>query len=717
MEKTENKKNLPKKQFNIQRIVWIASIIFICLTIGFGAFIYYTTEKEMANQFNGQQLILAQEAATGIEEYLASLKRNLRQLAAIDDLLWKQDFKTKLYSSIQGTAVIDVWRITKNGVEDRTLSKLADAYSKNLEKQFWGKISGIKPGEIKISAIFQFEQFNISRNKAYNTKAFLIATKLPAAISAGTDEPQVLAFAISLNRIIAKFISHIKSGKSGYAFLLDGNGALLHHPEHPEMINRSIVKVKDKCFGCHISFDMERKITKEKIAGNGRYLAAGKKDKLVAYSPIKIGPHTWMIVISAPFSEVTQLVRKSFYQILFFSLAVISGLLITNFFIFRINKERMQAENRALYADKLEKEVDAQTLEIKQEKQKLDNIISAIGAELSVIDKNFKLLWANKNVTQRVGSLKSITDTHCYETCYRLQRICDNCPAVKTFEHNRVEQHELRLDKNGQVHYYQITTTPICDHTGEVIQVLELTQNITTQKKQEQILVDSEKMSAVGQIAVGLAHDLGNPLAIIAGSAQFCLQNLNPPANITEHLLVINRNASAASKVINALLNFARPSSSNTKFVPINMGDLVQKMLLLLKSELNKKGIKVKREYPPDMPIIMGDRNQLEQVLMNITLNSIEGLTQAGEIRITAESDQTNQLLNLYIIDNGPGIPEEYLASIFDPFFTTRVRGVGLGLSISKRILEQHQGKISAFNLAQGGLKVKISLPIFQEKA
>ncbi len=117
------------------------------------------------------------------------------------------------------------------------------------------------------------------------------------------------------------------------------------------------------------------------------------------------------------------------------------------------------------------------------------------------------------------------------------------------------------------------------------------------------------------------------------------------------------------------------------------------------------------------MPTVMGDKNQLEQVIMNIILNSIEVLPIAGEISITADTDPTDSMFNLYIADNGPGIPEEYLDSIFDPFFTTRVRGIGMGLSISKRILGQHKGKISARNLTQGGLQVTISLPLKQEPA
>lgn len=704
---------MQKKQLNVHQVVYLASTIFVVLVISFGIFIYQTTEKEMANQFNNQQVTLAHETATGIEEYLGSLKRSLVLVAFMSSWLGEDDsdFRSLICSSFENTAVIDIWQVSQDGVINCSLVNLAITYSHVLAGGFWEDTLTMKPGEIKVSGIFRHEQPPFP-----STKAIVLATKLPPSTANETDNsPRVLVFVISLEKIITKFITPIKSGKTGYAWLLDENGILLHHPKHPEMIDRSIFLLSKECYQCHISFDTEREMVEQKRAGNSRYLAATRKDKLVAYSPITVGQRTWTIVVSAPYTEVIQLVRKSSYQILFFSLVIIGGLLGTNVFIFRINKERMQAESRALYADKLESEVQAQTWEIKQEKQKLDNIVSAIGAELSVMDKDFRILWANEKVIRRFGSLKGIINTHCYKTYYRRNNICPECPAIRTFQHNQVEQAELKLDDDGRICYYQCNATPITNHAGEVIQVLELTQNITTQKQQEEILIDSEKMSAVGQIAVGLAHDLGNPLTIIAGSVQFSLQNLNPPTRIKEYLQVIDRNASAANKVIKALLNFARPSSKDSKLVSLNLRDLVQRTLLLLKSELTKKEIEVIQDYPPKMPAIMGDRNQLEQVLMNVILNSIEVLSKAGEISITADTDATDRMFNLYIADNGPGIPEEHLDSIFDPFFTTRVRGVGMGLSASKRILDQHKGKISARNLTQGGFQITISLPLKRE--
>jgi C4-dicarboxylate-specific signal transduction histidine kinase len=700
-----------KKLINIQWLVWLATTIFVCMIISFGFFIYRSTEKEMADQFNRQQLILAQETATGVEEYLISLKRSLRLVGSMSGWLTNDDknFNTHLFNSFRNTAIIDVWRINSQKVLDYSLTKLITNYSDTLTKKFWQDLYKLKPGDIIISGIYRY-----NNPPDPSTKAIIIATRLTpfgnAEVKEQNDSPHILAFVISLNKIISKFISPIKSGQTGYAWLLDENGVLLQHPEHPEMIDRSIFNFSEECHGCHLNFDIEKKLVVEKKAGIGRYFAANNKDKLIAYSPVNIGQRTWTLAVSAPYSEVTQLVRKSFYQIIFFSIVVICGLFGVNIVIFSINKERMQAENRAIYADKLEKEVQERTREIKQEKQKLDDIVSAIGAELFVIDKNFHILWANEKVIQNYGPLTLINRSYCYKIYYNEKGICPDCGAVKTFSHGQVEQYERRIIEQGDVRYYQITTTPISNFDGEIVQVLILRQNITFQKQQEQILIDSERVSAVGKIALGLAHDLGNPLTIIAGSAQFCLQNLNAPPNIKEYLQVINRNASAANKVIKALLQFARPSG-DPNFSPLELKELLQKTLLLLKSELAKKNIRVSHNHPKETPLILGDKSQLEQVLVNIILNSIEAISQKGKIDIKTEYTPAIKMVQLYIDDNGPGIAEENLDSIFDPFFTTRVRGVGLGLTISKKIIEQHQGKITAHNLPRGGTRVTLSLP------
>ncbi len=689
---------------NILYLVWGITVVLIGLIVWLGGVLYRTTEQEMADQFNRQQLILAREAATGIEEYLKALAWQLEYFVAMTKYIDDDSAKIDFYRSFRSGSVTDIWEFFPNGVINFSVVHAELIHTQIPINKYLEHIDNISPGEIQVSTIFRRKKIGIG-------KSILLVTPLTASGTADFSSQNFLGFLVSVEKIMDKFAVPIRSGDTGYAWVLDENGVLLHHSEHPEMIDRSIFMDTTACRECHrLSFALERKIVIEKKYGNTRYRAASGQDKLIAFSPIYFGRYTWTIAVAAPYSEVTYLVRKSLQNVFLLSGLTISGILIVNLFIIRLNKKRVKAEEKALYADQLEREVQERTAQIHQEKQKLTNIVSAIGAELSVIDPEFRVLWANEKVRQRFTSRGARDGSHCYKLYYQLEQPCPDCPARQTFRGAQIAQVERALKSEGQNLIFQITTTPIRDETGHVIHVLELAQDITLQKQQEQSLMLSKKMSAVGQIAIGLAHDLGNPLTIIAGSSQFCLQNLVPPESLREYLEVINRNASAAGKVIKALLQFARPTTEAV-WAPLNLVELAQRALLLLHPELLKHRIQVREEYPDTPTIIYGDRSQLEQVFVNIILNATEAMSNVGELKISLQQDPDNRLVHLYFSDTGPGIPPEHLETVFEPFFTTRVRGVGLGLSISKKIVEAHSGIIEAKNKPEGGTLFVLTFP------
>ncbi len=692
----------------LQYIIWGLSLSVFGVSLSFGYYLYYTTEREMAAQFNTQQLILAQEASTGIEEYLGSLRRNMQVLKYLntEDHYLYQKVAHTIYQKFKDTALTDVWMVNSDGILEASASQ-QQLIGQNVSDEFYFvKAKKSAANQIYTSGIFKLGKRAASM---HNNKWIILSLRLTAE-NTPPQKDHFLIFLISVNKIINKFVLSIRSGKTGYAWVLDDNGTLLHHPKHPEMIDRSIFAADEGCVTCHYqAFSLEKEIVRQTISGKNQFISATGVRKLIAYSPIHLGNRVWTIVVAAPYTEVTLLLRESFYQLVGL-LAVIGFTMFTvAVFVLRINKQRLAAESKATYTHQLEKEVAERTYEFKQEKQKLDDIVSAIGAQLSVINKDMRIIWGNNKVKEEFGE-KELLKNPCYKVYYRRNEPCPKCPAARTFGDGQVHQIE-RLNKTEKSKaYYQITTTPIYGASGEIEQVLELTQDITLEKHQEQNLIDSKKMFAVGQIAIGLAHDLGNPLGIIAGSTQFCLKNLKPAEEIKKHLEVIGRNANASSKVIKALLQFARPSEDSV-FVEINLPEILQRTFLLLSAEFSKKQIKVINNCPQALPPVFGDKGPLEQVFVNVLLNSIEALPPGGEITFSVEVDRELRQVCLSFADNGPGISSENLENVFEPFFTTRVRGVGLGLSISKRTIETHHGTIQAENQATGGAKITICLP------
>ncbi|MBI5788649.1 MAG: PAS domain-containing protein [Candidatus Schekmanbacteria bacterium] len=702
-----------KKEVNLQYIIWGFALTMLLLSIAFGYYVYSTTDREMAEQFSTQQVFLAQEAATGIEEYLMSLRQNMllfKELSAHDNLSYP-DLALPFFSNFSRTALTDIWMVSSEGEVQFCITHPQMRGHSIAREIYFYKAQQAESNQVYTSVGFKLGK---ELDSAINNKWIILSLRLNnLQAKEPTQKANILIFLISVDKIVSRFISPIRLGQTGYAWLFDENGVLLHHPEHPEMIDRSIFKADSSCWECHVNyFEAEKRMLSQAESGKGEFLSATGERKLIAHSPIHIGNRIWTLVVTASYSEITLLLLESFYQLAGFVGLIAVTTLGAALFILRINKKRMEAESKAAYTRQLEKEVAERTQEIKKEEQKLNGIVSAIGAQLSVISPDKKIYWANDTIQKAFGTT-NFEGRYCYQMYYQRQEPCPDCPADRTFQDGQFHQHEQSCLNGERKIYYQITTTPIYNADGQIEQVLELTQDITLNKLQEQNLFDSQKMLAVGQISLGLAHDLGNPLSIIAGSAQFCLQKLKPPKEIQEHLTVIARNASASAKVIKTLLQLARPTDqSEMEMQAVSMVDIVHRTLLLLSTELAKKSIKTSEEYPDQLPFIWGDKHQLEQVMVNIILNSIEALSDHGGIKVIMTINVETNCLCVSFIDNGPGFPKENIGNVFEPFFTTRMRGVGLGLSVSKRIIEAHRGVIKAENASAGGAKITLCIPI-----
>lgn len=224
-------------------------------------------------------------------------------------------------------------------------------------------------------------------------------------------------------------------------------------------------------------------------------------------------------------------------------------------------------------------------------------------------------------------------------------------------------------------------------------------------------LVQSEKLAALGTLSAGLAHEINNPIGVIASRVECMLweaKDRGLPQEIQEDLKVINKHAHRVAKLAQSLLSFARQSSWELK--PLNLNQLIEETLLLTEKQLAKEGIHVEKRFHPDLPMILGSANHLEQVLLNLITNAREAMPKGGKLLIESHLGQDSQV-RLLISDTGKGIPEEVLPRIFDPFFTTKPNGTGLGLSISYGIIQEHGGTIEVESRVDQGTTFIVTLP------
>ncbi|MBN1580782.1 MAG: response regulator [Anaerolineae bacterium] len=286
--------------------------------------------------------------------------------------------------------------------------------------------------------------------------------------------------------------------------------------------------------------------------------------------------------------------------------------------------------------------------------------------------------------------------------------LIDNKISPKAFTENDIYLLQALADYAAiAIHNAQLYET-VKDFNQELEErVKERTRELRETQRQ---LVQSEKLASIGQLAAGVAHEINNPIGVMLGFAQVLLKRVQDDDPMHRPLSIIEREGLRCKGIVQSLLNFSH--QSNYKPARVNINDVVDASLDLVKPQANGPNIKIAKEYASNLPEVVADSNQLQQVFVNILINAHQVLSDGGEIHI--KTHQVDQQVHVVFIDTGPGIPEENLSRVFDPFFTTKEvgEGTGLGLYVSYGIVEQHGGLIEAESDGKNGATFTVRLPV-----
>jgi signal transduction histidine kinase len=224
-------------------------------------------------------------------------------------------------------------------------------------------------------------------------------------------------------------------------------------------------------------------------------------------------------------------------------------------------------------------------------------------------------------------------------------------------------------------------------------------------------LVQSEKLSAIGELVAGVAHELNNPLTSILGYAQLLESDSNLPPGVRRDVAVISQEAERTRRIVQNLLTFARQQPSEWGLVDVNAA--LEQALALRRHDLTRGGVEVVARMDPRLQPVRGDVHQLQQVFLNIVNNAIYAMRHRDPARLEVTTRQRGGRVTIEFADTGPGIAPEHLHKVFDPFFTTKKigEGTGLGLSISYGIVRDHGGTITGGNRPEGGACFSVELP------
>ena len=253
-----------------------------------------------------------------------------------------------------------------------------------------------------------------------------------------------------------------------------------------------------------------------------------------------------------------------------------------------------------------------------------------------------------------------------------------------------------------------LMTIPMAE-PGSAVLVFE---DQTDRRRLQEQLIQSEKMSAIGQLIAGVAHDLNNPLASVVGFSDF-LAEAGVPASLEEPLQVIRQEAERAATIVKNLLSFARSQEGERARQSIQV--LLDSTLVLLRNQLMAHKVEATLDVEPGLPEVEVNANQIKQVFVNLINNACQAIASdapSGRIWITAKRVQ--DVIAVSVTDSGPGIPEDVAVRVFEPFFTTKPEGegTGLGLSICQGILKEHGGRITLESRAGSGATFTVELPI-----
>jgi PAS domain S-box-containing protein len=267
----------------------------------------------------------------------------------------------------------------------------------------------------------------------------------------------------------------------------------------------------------------------------------------------------------------------------------------------------------------------------------------------------------------------------------------------------------LRLTRNGESYPTEIFSK-ITEWEGRR-SVIGICRDITSRVQLEQKIRDSERMADIGRMTTSLSHEIRNPLSAVQMNLQILRKNPLLQGNDQKRVDISVREVKRLEKILQELLDFAKPIRLHVKKVSLN--ELLLSSIELLEMKLEAENIILKTDLDPNTPLMHIDGQLLVQAVLNLLINAVEASTAGKKIHLRSQYDrELGEMVEIMVSDEGPGIPENIIAEIFKPFFTTKVRGTGLGLNNVKRIAEAHMGRVEVRNTFPYGTCFTILLPV-----
>ena len=376
-----------------------------------------------------------------------------------------------------------------------------------------------------------------------------------------------------------------------------------------------------------------------------------------------------------------------------------------------IRQAHLQQQVEA-YARELEDMVAARTEALRASEARFRAIYENAGIGIALADLEGRLVDCNAAFEDMLGySVDALRGRHFRDLTHPEDLAADAALARELVTGQRqsyqLEKRYLRAD--GGIVWANLTVSLIADQEGEPRYAVGLVEDVTERKQAQEALIRSEKLAATGRLAASLAHEISNPLQSVLGCLGLA-QEMADDDGLGQYIDIGMEEVERAARIVNRLRDVGRQADDASR-EPTDLQALLERIALLTRKQCQNQGIAFELSLPGQLPQIEAVPDHVQQVFLNLVLNAMDAMPEGGEIRVCAQATQDPTGIEITIGDSGNGIDPETLGNLFEPFVTTKPDGTGLGLYISRRIVEGHGGYISIESTVGEGTQVRIWLP------
>ena len=674
--------------------------------------------------FNQQQLVLARHTAGLLGQDLNFLKRELSTLnfspsiQYLEPLTWANRMRATL-SSVREEGVVEIRRLDREGtraylVDARGVDHIITGAFKDAAYLAWARLPENK-GRIYVSPVstqvpnYVGRLLIIMAVPTYDESVDETHPHPPGAMSGA------LLFYIDAHFLAGKFTREIRSGKTGYAWIMDNQGTFLSHPERDFIGKNAFIVRKERMPA--ISFDAINEIQQEKMLtgqeGWGSYLSgwhrgmAGEIQKLIAYAPVDLADQvigkpdkaapSWSVAVVAPASEVEGVVHSLYLRQFF--LQVIIGFFVLSGTIVMLN---FRYERQ--FSASLEEEVNRQKEKLQKSEARYQALVENAADLIYTVDEKGRIKSINRFAAelfaQALHGKTSGVDPQEF-LGRRLDDIFNKKSAdfhlewlqeIKKTGRTRSKRHQVAI--GDREFWFSTSIVGLRDEQGQIFAYEIISRNITGRKAFEDRLINMEKLASVGTLAAGVAHEINNPITVILGFTEHLLDQNGAAVEVHETLKIIEEEGLKCKKIVENLLTFARTPEITETSGEIN--SILEQMLAVVQNTLLIRKIRLESRLAPGLPRVKGDPRELQQVFINLINNAMDAMKGGGLLSVETKPAPDGKRVAIEFTDTGNGIPKASQAKIFDPFYTTKKvgEGTGLGLSVSYGIITKFGGNI-----------------------